>query len=57
MYGRVREVGRYVNNGQYSCMTAKMKAALMPNSSMPSTASSAPIIGQCREIVTPEALA
>jgi hypothetical protein len=43
------------NIGQNTCSTANMKAVLMPNRSMPSAASSAPIISQwcCR--ISPEA--
>jgi hypothetical protein len=37
-----------VSIDQYTCITAKMYAALTPNSSIPSTASRAPIICQCR---------
>ena len=36
-------------------MTVKMKAVLIPNSSMPSAASSAPIILQCGCSMSPEA--
>jgi hypothetical protein len=39
---------------QYACITAKMYAALTPNSSIPSTASKAPIICQCRCSVSPD---
>ena len=40
---------------QYPCITAKMYAVLTPNSSIPSTASRAPIIFQCRCSVSPDA--
>src|SRR5262249_15936228 len=41
--------------GQYPCITAKMYAVLTPNSSIPSTASRAPITCQCRSSVSPDA--
>src|SRR5215470_14962061 len=40
---------------QNTCITAKMYAALTPNSSIPSTASRAPISRQCRCSVSPDA--
>ena len=41
--------------GQYACITANMYAVLIPNRSMPSAASRAPIICQCRCSISPEA--
>ena len=41
--------------GQYACIAVKMNAVLMPNKSIPSVASSAPIICQWRSSISPEA--
>jgi hypothetical protein len=39
---------------QHDCITEKIKAVLMPNNNMPSTASSAPMIRQCDSSISPE---
>jgi hypothetical protein len=44
-----------VSIDQYTCITEKRYAVLTPNSSIPSTASSAPIICQGRCSVSPDA--
>ncbi|MGB9216837.1 MAG: hypothetical protein WCC42_16635, partial [Pseudolabrys sp.] len=44
-----------VSIDQYTCITEKRYAVLTPNSSIPSTASSAPIICQDRGSVSPDA--
>src|ERR1700729_296724 len=48
-------VTRAASIDQYACMTAKIYAALTPNSRIPSTASRAPIICQYGCSVRPEA--
>src|SRR5262247_4342387 len=44
-----------VSIDQYTCITEKMYAVLTPNSSIPATASSGPIICQGRWSISPDA--